>query len=95
MPCIAQTGIECGIYVASTTPPRLDKRSIVQSSVSGVCALCGANFAFSPGKHGQRFCSPNCRKKAWLHDHLSTNSLTEIKRALRSLERRVKELENR
>jgi hypothetical protein len=77
------------LYKARTTAGRH------LQAVSGACALCGANFAFSPGKHGQRFCSPNCRKKAWLHNHLSTNSLTEIKRALRSLERRVKELENR
>jgi hypothetical protein len=53
--------------IDSTKP--LNRRQNGSISKKGSCPLCGTGFAQYRSWH--RFCSPRCRKKAWLIKHLA------------------------
>jgi hypothetical protein len=59
------------------------------------CACCGAKFTLSPGKRGQRFCSPYCRRKSWVEQKAPLNALADLKHRVTELERRVAVIERK
>lgn len=83
--------VEASNIAFQTRLRRINSHGSGKHLTRGTCALCGADFAFSPGKHGQRFCSSYCRRKAWAQNHYSLDGLIQLRRRIAELEAMLKE----
>jgi len=65
---------------------RASRKWTPKTALKSHCLNCGRRFYLNPARPKNRFCSPNCRKRAWEKKQIIGLLISVLKKTLSKLE---------